>query len=164
LGVDAKLVLMKFLASYRGALLVVSHDLMLLDKAITRVLHLDDDGLIEYRGTYTQYRESRRADEARLAKLAERQQVEIKRLASLADSMRHSTEKRARKAKTLDSRVARLRAQAVAAPKRQRKVNVRFPTPPRSGSVPLAVQGLAKSYGGPAVFEGVTFDVGRGER
>src|SRR5436309_3073334 len=161
---DAKAWLMKFLASFRGALLVVSHDLVLLDRSITRVLHLDDGGLVEYRGTYSQYRTARRQDEERLARTAARQQAEIKRLSSLADSMRHSTEKRARKAKTLDTRVERLRSQAVAAPKRQRKVNVRFPTPPRSGSVPLAVQGLAKSYGGPAVFEGVTFDVGRGER
>ena len=33
--------LLDFLRSYRGALLVISHDLDLLDEAITRVLHLD---------------------------------------------------------------------------------------------------------------------------
>jgi len=32
---------MRFLRAYRGALLVISHDLELLDEAITRVLHLD---------------------------------------------------------------------------------------------------------------------------
>ena len=41
LDVDAKEWLMGFLRSYRGALLVISHDLELLDEAITRVLHLD---------------------------------------------------------------------------------------------------------------------------
>src|SRR5947199_342492 len=100
---DAKAWLMKFLASYRGALMVVSHDIMLLDRSITRVLHLDEGALVEYKGTYSQYREARRQDEVRLAKLAARQQAEIKRLSSLADSMRHSTEKRARKAQTLDT-------------------------------------------------------------
>src|SRR6185503_17281186 len=97
-------------------------------------------------------------------KLAVRQQAEIKRLSLLADSMRHSTEKRARKAKTLDTRVARLKSQAVKAPKKERKVNVRFPKPPHSGKAVLAVDGLAKSYGGPVVFEAVSFDVVRGER
>jgi ATPase subunit of ABC transporter with duplicated ATPase domains len=78
--------------------------------------------------------------------------------------MRGQTEKRARKAKTLDTRVERLRAQAITAPKRERKVNVRFPEPPRSGNVVLTVDGLAKSYGGPTVFEDVSFALGRGER
>src|SRR6185503_8540844 len=47
LDVDAKHWLMKFLITYRGALLVVSHDLALLDRSITRVLHLDEGELIE---------------------------------------------------------------------------------------------------------------------
>ena len=64
LDVDAKLWLMKFLAAYDGALLVVSHDLGLLDASITRILHLDRDGVVEYRGTYSQYREARAARRA----------------------------------------------------------------------------------------------------
>ena len=55
LDVDAKSWLMTFLRGFRGALLVISHDLDLLDQAITRVLHLDDGELIEYKGTYSQY-------------------------------------------------------------------------------------------------------------
>jgi ATPase subunit of ABC transporter with duplicated ATPase domains len=161
---DAKVWLMKFLASYRGALLVISHDLALLDRSITRVLHLDDAELAEYGGTYSQYREARRLDEERLARVAARQEQEIGRLKSLADSMRHSTKKRARKAQVLDHRVERLRAQQISAPARERRVRFRFPEPPHSGRVVLDVEGLAKSYGGPQVFRDVTFDVGRGER
>jgi ATPase subunit of ABC transporter with duplicated ATPase domains len=41
LDIDAKTWLLGFLREYRGALLVISHDLELLDEAITRVLHLD---------------------------------------------------------------------------------------------------------------------------
>ncbi len=161
---DAKAWLMRFLASYRGGLLVVSHDLMLLDAAITRILHLDDGGLVQYRGSYSQYREARRRDEVRQARVAERQQAEIARLAGLADAMRHQTTKRARIAKTLDSRVERLRSAAVAAPARHRRVRFRFPEPPHSGNVVLTAHGLAKSYGGPPVFEEVGFTLGRGER
>src|SRR5436309_9537466 len=79
---------MRFLATYKGALVVVSHDLSLLDASITRILHLGRDGVIEYRGTYREYREARRLDEVRLGKLAERQRHEIQRLRTLADSMR----------------------------------------------------------------------------
>src|SRR6185369_13347615 len=58
LDVDAKVWLMGFLRAYRGALLVVSHDIELLDEAITRVLHLDEGTMVEYKGTYTQYRDA----------------------------------------------------------------------------------------------------------
>jgi ATPase subunit of ABC transporter with duplicated ATPase domains len=162
---DAKAWLMGFLRAYRGALLVVSHDLDLLDEAITRVLHLDEAELVEYKGTYSQYREARAADEVRLSKLVSRQQAEIKRLSSLADSMRHQTAKRARIAKSLDKRVLRLRAAAASGPGRgDRRYTVRFPVPPHTGRLVLEANGLAKAYGGPAVFEDVSFAVERGER
>jgi len=41
LDIDAKEWLLTYMRTYRGALLVISHDLDLLDEAITRVLHLD---------------------------------------------------------------------------------------------------------------------------
>jgi len=164
LDVDAKSWLMSFLRSYRGALVVISHDLELLDEAITRVLHLDEGALHEYKGTYSQYLASRARDEERTARLAERQAAEINRLSSLADSMRHSTATRARVAKSLDKRVERLASQAVSGPARRRQMDVRLPPPPPSGRTTLEVAGLAKSYGGPPVFSDLTFDVGRGER
>jgi ATPase subunit of ABC transporter with duplicated ATPase domains len=162
---DAKAWLMGFLRGYRGALLVVSHDLELLDEAITRVLHLDEAQLVEYKGTYSQYRQGRAADEVRLTKLVTRQQAEIKRLSTLADSMRHQTAKRARIAKSLDKRVLRLQAAASSGPgKGDRRYRVHFPVPPHTGRLVLEADGLAKEYGGPVVFEDVSFAVERGER
>jgi ATPase subunit of ABC transporter with duplicated ATPase domains len=164
LDVDAKNWLMGFLRSYRGALLVVSHDLDLLDEAITRVLHLDEARLVEYKGTYSQYRTARAADEERLGRLAERQQAEIKRLSTLADSMRGQTAKRARVAKSLDKRVERMATKAVSGPARERQYHVKFPSPPHCGRVVLEVEGLTKGYGGPPVFSDVEFALERGER
>src|SRR4029450_11606058 len=66
----AKARCMKFLEGYRGPLLVVSHDLMLLDRSITRILHLDDGALVEYKGTYSQYRGARKRDEERATHVA----------------------------------------------------------------------------------------------
>jgi ATPase subunit of ABC transporter with duplicated ATPase domains len=164
LDVDAKTWLMRFLATHKGALVVVSHDLALLDASITRILHLDRDGVIEYRGTYREYRETRKADEVRLRTLADRQEHEIRRLKTLADSMRGQTAKRARKAKTLDTRARKLEARKIEGPAREKRVRYRFPEPPHSGRTVLTVEGLTKSYGGPAIFADVTFDLGRGER
>ena len=161
---DAKLWLVSFLRAYRGALLLVSHDLELLDASISRVLHLDDGDLTEYRGTYSQYIVARAADEERLTRLATRQGTEIERLRKLADSMRGQTVKRAKTAKAIDTRVTRLQRDKVTGPKREKGISVKFPDPPRPGAVVLEVEQLAKGYGGPPVFTDVTFTVGRGER
>ncbi|MHB1486089.1 MAG: ABC-F family ATP-binding cassette domain-containing protein [Acidimicrobiales bacterium] len=170
LDIDAREWLMGFLRSYRGALVVVSHDLDLLDEAITRVLHLDrgpgesSGHLVEYRGTYSQYLSARRRDEERLARVAERQAGEIRRLGGLADSMRHQTAKRARVAKTLDRRVERIKSEIIEGPASNRQVNVRLPHPPHAGRVVCEVEHLAKSFGGTEVFEEVSFGLERGER
>jgi ATPase subunit of ABC transporter with duplicated ATPase domains len=163
---DAKSWLAGFLRSYRGALLIVSHDIELLDESITRIMHLDAGTLVEYKGTYSQYREARAKDEAQRARVAERRAAEVKRLSTLADSMRHQTAKRARAAKVLDKRVARLRTVMASAPppKRERRYKVTFPAPPHTGRVVMEAEGLTKAYGGPPVFEDVTFAVERGQR
>ncbi len=161
---DAKAWLTQFLRSYRGGLLVVSHDLDLLDDAINRVLHLDEATAVEYRGTYSQYQRQRAADEERRGKLADRQQAEMTRLARQADSMRGQTAKRARVAKTLDKRVGRLASVAVDGPTRRRHLNVRLPDPVHCGRTVLEVQGLTKSYSGPPVFTDAEFAIERGER
>jgi ATPase subunit of ABC transporter with duplicated ATPase domains len=78
--------------------------------------------------------------------------------------MRRQTQKRAKTAQSIFKRVDRLKAEQVMAPKRERKVKVRFPEPPHSGRVVLTVSGLAKGYGGPLVFSNVAFEVERGQR
>ena len=164
LDVDAKRWLMKFLGGYDGALMVISHDIELLDASITRILHLDRDGTVEYRGTYTAYRTARARDEQRLTKVVARQDAEIVRLKTLANQMRGQTVRRARIAKTLDTRVAKLEARRIEGPSRERHVRFRFPPPPHCGRTVLVADGLTKGFGGAPVFSDVSFDVGRGER
>src|SRR5258707_9200400 len=161
---DAKSWLMDFLRNNRGAIIVVSHDLILLDEAITRVIHLDAGKLREYRGTYSQYQAARKAEEIRTPALAQRQAAEIQRLSLLAEVTRRQTAKRAHTAHALDKRVERMRSVQVHAPKQERKMKIRFPEPPHSGRVSLTVEGLAKGYGGPLVFRDVNFAVERGQR
>ena len=169
LDIDAKQWLLGFLRQYRGALLVISHDLELLDEAITRVLHLDrpnegDTGhLIEYRGTYTQYVSARAEDERRQAKLAAQQKREIARMQMVVDRFGAKATKAAM-AHNMEKRIARLESDRVNAPDKGRRIEVRFPEPPPCGVTVVTVAELRKGYGGPSVFEDVGFDLGRGER
>jgi ATPase subunit of ABC transporter with duplicated ATPase domains len=169
LDVDAKEWLLAFLRSYRGALLVISHDLELLDEAITRVLHLDrveemaHGTIVEYRGTYTQYLTARADDEARQARKALLQGKEIARLQGIVDRFGAKATK-ATMAHSIEKRINRLDADRVDAPRKGRVLQVKFPDPPPSGVTVINATGLSKAYGGPSVFEDVHFDLGRGER
>ena len=169
LDLDAKTWLLNFLRNYKGALLVISHDLELLDEAITRVLHLDrpdeDDAgaVFEYRGTYSQYKRSRAEDEARAEKKASMQAKEVARLQEVVDRFGAKASK-ATMAHSIEKRIARIESGGTAARKKDRVLNVKFPDPPQSGVTVIETKGLSKGYGGPSVFEDVTFDVGRGER
>jgi ATPase subunit of ABC transporter with duplicated ATPase domains len=169
LDVDAKTWLMGFLRQYRGALLVISHDLDLLDEAITRVLHLDrpteaaTGTIVEYRGTYSQYIAARAEDERRLTRQAALQSKEIARLQRVVDRFGAKATKAAM-AHSIEKRIDRLEDDRVHAPKGTKTMAVRFPEPPPCGQTVVTAEQLCKGYGGPPVFEDVAFDLGRGER
>jgi ATPase subunit of ABC transporter with duplicated ATPase domains len=169
LDTDAKEWLLGFLRSYRGALLVISHDLDLLDEAITRVLHLDRGAedttgtMVEYKGTYSQYLLQRERDERRRAKEAAAQAKEIERLQTLVDRFGAKASKAAM-AHSLEKRIARIEASSVDAPGRRADLRLRLPQPPVAPRTVLEVEALAKGYGDLEVFDDLGFDLGRGER
>ena len=160
LDIDAKMWLLEFLRQYRGALLVISHDLELLDEAITRVLHLDrpaEDAvghIVEYKGTYSQYRTARAEDEERLAKKAALQAKEIARMQTVVDRFGAKATKAAM-AHSKEKQIARLEAERVREPRGDKQLSVRFPDPPTPGQTVITAHGLSKGYGGPPVFEDV---------
>src|ERR1017187_7106829 len=149
---------------FRGTVLVISHDLPLLDKSIDRVLALRDGQLREYKGNYTKFlqqEETRRLSEE---KLGAHQDEQIARMKTLADSMRGQTEKRARLAKVLDRKVEKLKDSHVEVTKKERKVVFKLPHPPRSGDVPMTVEHVAVRYGPVEVLRDVNFITRRGDR
>jgi ATPase subunit of ABC transporter with duplicated ATPase domains len=160
---SAKRWLLDELARFAGALLVVSHDLKLLDHSITKVLHISNERLTEWKGNYSKFQAQHEADLSQRERVSELEQREIKRLSSLADSMRASTEKRARKAKQLDRRVERIEATRTKVDKRERASKFKLPVPPRSGAVPLEVSKLGVRYGNNEVLSNVNFHAGRGD-
>jgi ATPase subunit of ABC transporter with duplicated ATPase domains len=166
LDADAKRWLAGFLAEFAGGILVVSHDLPLLDRDVTAVLVLDPHtaSLETYRGTWSQYleaREVRAKSEARQRKVLER---DIKRLSAFVEKYRHSNEDMARRAMVTERRVEKMKARLTPERRSGRRVAVRFPDPPPSGRFPLDAVDLSRSYGGPPVFKHVSFDLQRGER
>ena len=169
LDIDAKMWLLGFLRNYRGALLVISHDLDLLDEAITRVLHLDRPTR-----TPSERSSSTRAPTASTsppapttrsgsAKLAALQAKEIARMQTVVDRFGAKATK-ASMAHSMEKRIARLEAERVDSSDARQSLRVRFPDPPVPGTPSSRPPSLRKAYGGPPVFEDVAFDLGRGER
>ncbi len=67
-------------------------------------------------------------------------------------------------AHSLEKRIGRIKAEGVEGPARKRDMKVRFPEPPHAGRTVLEVTGLDKAYGSNQVFDGLEFNVGRGDR
>ena len=160
---SAKRWLLDELARFPGALLVVSHDLNLLDHAITKVLHIANQRLTEWKGNYTKFQALHEADQSQRERASELEHREIVRLSQLADSMRASTEKRARKAKALDRRVERMESTRTQVEKREKASSFKLPTPSRSGAIPLEVAKLGVRYADNEVLTEVSFHAQRGD-
>lgn len=152
------------LEKFRGTLLVISHDLPLLDKSINRVLALREGQLREYKGNYSKFQqleEERRLSEE---KIAAQQESKIDQFTKLADSMRGQTASRARLAKVLDRKVEKMEENRIEVTKKEKKVTFKLPTPPRSGDVPMTVEHVAVRYGSQEVLRDVNFITRRGDR
>ena len=165
LDVEAKAFVMSFLRSTDSAVLVVSHDIELMNESIDRVLALEQGALQVYRGTYSQFLKKRAEREEALAREAANAHREVARLQRTADKFRQGNATAARKRRNLEQRISRIveRQASSLPPVKRRPLKVRFPEPVRSGDVVLTVEGLSKRLGDNPVLRKVGFTVGRGE-
>ncbi len=161
--------LMGYLAHFEGAVVLVSHDLALLDRAIGRVLHLDalTRTLTAYTGNYSSYLRQRSQAEQSAAAEAERKREKIARLEEQANWMRGKTEKMARRAKVFDHLVEKMREDMpdpALLPRKERALKLELPIARQSGHLVLRVEQVSKSYSGPQVLSNLSFEIERGQR
>ena len=79
---SAKRWLLDELARFNGALLVVSHDLKLLDQSITKVLNIANQHMTEWKGNYSKFEALKEADQSQRERSSELEAREIKRLST----------------------------------------------------------------------------------
>ena len=164
LDLDAKSWLIDFLTTYKGGMLVISHDLPLLDEAITSVLALEHGEVETYRGNYSNYLVERDKRRERKERARKHQDEAIVRLEENIRRFKGTTEKMAKVARSMETRVDRMKRELVEVQKSGKNVKVAFPQPVASGRVPLAATGLGKAFGDNVVFVDIEFAVERGER
>jgi ATP-binding cassette subfamily F protein 3 len=153
-----------WLRSYRGAVLVVSHDRAFLDSVCPETLELGRKGLRVYNLPYSEYAVAREDDLERERALAERQQAFVDKTQdfirkNIAGQKTKQAQSRRKMLEKMD-RVERPEdVWAVA-----ERVSFRFAPALRSGDIVLDAKGLAATRGGRRLFEGVDLLVRRGER
>lgn len=156
--------LMDFLVAFPGTVLVVSHDLVLLDRAINRVLRIDEKtGQLEvFRGNYSRYlaqREERRIQAEKQATVAGRKMAQLQ---STADRWRSKPTK-ASLVRNLDRRIERIRTGVPEKQTESRGPRMKTIEPPPTGRVVLEALDLWKAYGQNIVLTGVSFAQERGQ-
>jgi ATP-binding cassette, subfamily F, member 3 len=166
LDVEATGWLMEFLANYQGALVIISHDLDLLDRSINKVLRLNEftHKLEGYRGTYSNYLTVTGDALALLERTSKVQEREIERLRKTSQKLRSFGASRVKQRISIDKRVAALEASKPQLPKDSRRINVDFPVGQRSGQLVIKAEHLTKSYGSKEIFKGLSFQIERGQR
>jgi ATPase subunit of ABC transporter with duplicated ATPase domains len=153
------------LRSFRGGLVVISHDTSLLEAVVSKVYHLDADRCVLdiYNLGWKAYLDQRETDARRRRRERANAERQAAALSAQADKMRAKATK-ARAAQGMQRRAERLLAGVSSERRSERVARLRFPEPAHCGRTPLSAQGLSKSYGSLEVFTDVDVAVDRGAR
>ncbi|NBC65677.1 MAG: ATP-binding cassette domain-containing protein [Bacteroidetes bacterium] len=150
-----------FLVNYDGAVILVSHDKAFLNSVTNRTLAFQHGGLKDYAGNYSFYQKKYEEELELLKKRYENQQKEIKQTQEFIDRFRY----KASKAKQVQSRIKQLeKMKKIELENEQSEITFQFPAPERSGQVVIQLEDLVKKYGDNIVFDGIDYEVERGDK
>lgn len=154
--------LQKYLKTYPGAVLLISHDRQFMDEIIETVYEIEEQKLTSYAGNYTAYLEQREARYEQQLAAYKNQQKEIERLQEFYDRFRQV----ASKASQAQSKLKQIeRMDKVEKPTPPRKpYRFQIPPPPRGGQRAISLEGIHMAYGENKVYTGLDLMVERGER
>jgi len=162
---DSIVWLRTFLKAHKGGLIVISHDVALLDETVTRVLHLDANRaeIDVYNMGWRAYLTQRETDERRRKRERSNAERKAEQLMGQANKMRAKATK-ATAAQNMAKRAERLLAGLEAERANDRVAKISFPTPAPCGKTPLTARELSKSYGSLEIFTDVDLSIDRGSR
>jgi ATPase subunit of ABC transporter with duplicated ATPase domains len=165
LDADSITWLRDFLRQHVGGLVVVSHDVELLDAVVNKVWYLDANRstVDVYNVGWKTYLNQRETDERRRHRERANAERKIDSLRTQADKMRAKATK-ARAAHQMLRRADALAAGLEDVRAQDKVARLRFPAPAPCGRTPLTAAGLSKSYGSLEVFADVDLAVDRGAR
>jgi ATPase subunit of ABC transporter with duplicated ATPase domains len=154
-----------YLKGYQGGLVVISHDVELLDAVVNRVFHLDANrGEMDlYNVGWKPYLLQRETDERRRKREYANATKKASALMEQAEKMRAKATK-AVAAQNMIKRAERMLASVEGERTSDKVAKLRFPDPASCGKTPLRASGLSRSYGSQEVFTDVDLAIDRGSR
>ena len=154
----------QYLTSYKGAVLIVSHDRYFLNKVVTKVVDLERGIATVFQGNYTQYADKKAALRKEQLKAYLNQQREIKHQEEVIDKLRQFN--REKSIKRAESRVKMLDKMDVLEKPVELNHNMRITLEPSiiSGTDVLTVNELTKAFDETTLFKDLDFAIKRGEK
>ncbi|GAT62857.1 ATP-binding cassette domain-containing protein [Paludibacter jiangxiensis] len=151
-----------FLATQANAVLLVSHDRAFLDAVSNRTIELSLGRIHDYKVPYSQYVELRKEQLEQQQRAFENQQKMIQDTEDFIERFRY----KATKAVQVQSRIKQLERldRIEVEDVDNSRLSLRFPPAPRSGTIPVEVDGLTKKYGSHTVLDTIGVIINRGEK
>ena len=153
-----------YLATYKGAVILVAHDRYFLDKIVTKVVEIERGNARTYMGNYSDYAIKKQAVYNDMMKQYANQQQAIKHqeevIAKLRSFNREKSIKRAESRQKMLDKMERIDKPVMEDAKMKITLSPRI----QSGNDVLTVEGLSKSFGNNHLFSNLSFSIKRGER
>ena len=163
LDADSILWLRDFLKNFSGGLMVISHDVELMELVVNRVFYLDANRCVidQYNMGWKNYLLQREQDEHRRKRERANAQKKANALMEQANKMRAKATK-AVAAQQMIKRAEKLLRGLEEERQSDKVAAIRFPDPAPCGKTPLSAQ--SKSYGSLEIFTDVDLAIDRGSR
>lgn len=158
-----------YLNTFKGTVVVISHDRYFLDRITEKIVEIEDGVAISYDGNYSKYailKEQRRIEQLR------NYEQELKKIKQLENAVKrmHDWANRAdnpklhKRAFGMEKRLERMQENATPKPKTERKLSKSFKSGLFSGTDVLSLKGIQKSFDDRILFEDVNLLLSKGDR
>lgn len=161
LDLDAVIWLEKWLKSYPGTLILISHDRDFLDPIVGKILHIEQESLFEYTGNYSDFELQRATRLAQQQSQYESQQEKVAHLQSFIDRFKA----KATKAKQAQSRIKMLERMELIAPAHvDNPFHFSFRPPESLPNPLLRMEKVSAGYGDHTVLDSIKLNLVPGSR
>lgn len=150
----------EYIRSYKGGILMISHDRYFLDETATGIIHLFNHHIRQYRGGYTRFVRTKEQLDAAQEKAYEKQQEHIEKTEEYIRKYKAGI--KSKQARGRQSQLNRLKR--IDKPEHEKTLRFYFKTPEMSAEKVLDVLHVSASYGSHQVFHDLSMHVRRGER
>ena len=154
--------LRSFIASYDGAVLIVSHDRAFMDASVDHVAALENRRITTYTGNYSSYLKQREDNLEQMRAKRAAQERDIAHMQVFVDKFRYKPTKAAQAQERI-KKIEQIKKELVILPEGHKHIDFKFPDPPRSGDQVIDLEHVSKSYGNHHIYSDIDLKLYRGD-